>query len=102
MIECEEPVTKRSQGQLLLDYLTDSVVVHSPGLLGRPHVAPDSRTVVTLDRDRDGATLVVQEITGKQTRSKYWNRYSGKDVHHLIKFEAALGYAFYYDKTISP
>jgi len=57
---------------------------------------------VTLDRDRDGATLVVQEITGKQTRSKYWNRYSGKDVHHLIKFEAALGYAFYYDKTISP
>ncbi|KAF4531901.1 hypothetical protein B566_EDAN000930 [Ephemera danica] len=65
VVACEEPMTGRATGQLLLDYLTDSVLSHKPALFGRPHVAPDSRVVVTLDRATDGVTLVVQEVTGK-------------------------------------
>nr|CAD7405746.1 unnamed protein product [Timema cristinae] len=62
IVECWEPVTSRPMGQILLDYLTDTVVSHKLGLYGRPHVSPNSRTVVTLDRGRDGVTLVVQEV----------------------------------------
>nr|CAD7198304.1 unnamed protein product [Timema douglasi] len=62
VVECWEPVTSRPMGQILLDYLTDTVVSHKLGLYGRPHVSPNSRTVVTLDRGRDGVTLVVQEV----------------------------------------
>ena len=62
--ECEDPFG-HGDGQLILDYLTDTVVTHKPDLLGRPHISPNSRTVVTLDRDRYGVTLVVQEIKGK-------------------------------------
>ncbi|RZF49112.1 hypothetical protein LSTR_LSTR008398 [Laodelphax striatellus] len=63
IMECEEPMTGRATGQVLLDYLTDSVVSQKPGLLGRPAVTPNSRVVVTLDRARDGVTLVVQQVT---------------------------------------
>lgn len=65
VVECEEPVTGRATGQILLDYLTDAVVSQKNGLLGRPLVSPNSRSVVTLDRQRDGVTLVVQQVTGK-------------------------------------
>lgn len=65
IVECEEPVTGRATGQILLDYLTDAVVSQKGGLLGRPLVSPNSRSVVTLDRQRDGVTLVVQQVTGK-------------------------------------
>lgn len=63
ILECEEPITGRPAGQVLLDHLSDTVLARKAGLLGRPHVAPDSRTVVTLDRERDGVTLVVQRVT---------------------------------------
>ncbi|XP_069700035.1 follistatin-related protein 5-like isoform X2 [Periplaneta americana] len=62
IMECEEPVTGRPTGQILLDYLTDTVLTHKVGLFGHPHVSPNSRSVVTLDRGRDGVTLVVQEV----------------------------------------
>ncbi|KAK7788916.1 hypothetical protein R5R35_007352 [Gryllus longicercus] len=62
IMECEEPITGRATGQILLDYLTDTVLSHKPGLFGHPHVSPNSRAVVTLDRARDGVTLVVQEV----------------------------------------
>lgn len=65
MMECEEPVTGRPTGQILLDYMTDTVISHKPGLFGKPHVSPNSRTVVTLDRGRDGVTLVVQQVMSK-------------------------------------
>ena len=55
-------MTGRASGQLLLDYLTDTVLSHKPGLVGRPMVSPDSRHVVTLDKQESGVTLVVQEI----------------------------------------
>lgn len=65
ILECEEPVTGRTTGQLLLDYLTDAVISQDTGLLGRPLVSPNSRIVVTLDRARDGVSLVVQRVTGR-------------------------------------
>lgn len=64
VVECEEPITGRATGQILLDYLTDAVISQKAGLFGRPKVSPNSRTVVTLDRGRDGVTLVVQQVTG--------------------------------------
>lgn len=63
MVECEELLTGRSTGQVLLDYMTDTVISQKTGLFGKPHVSPNSRTVVTLDRGRDGVTLVVQQVT---------------------------------------
>ncbi|XP_054002269.1 follistatin-related protein 5-like [Hylaeus anthracinus] len=65
IIECREPVTNRPTGQLLLDYLTDTVLVHKPKLLGRPTISPDSRHLVTLDKQDTGVTLVVQEISSE-------------------------------------
>jgi hypothetical protein len=67
VMECEEPVTGRPTGQILLDYLTDTVLAHKTGLFGHPHVSPNSRSVVTLDRVHDGVTLVVQEVAGEST-----------------------------------
>ncbi|XP_076231703.1 follistatin-like 5 isoform X1 [Calliopsis andreniformis] len=63
IIECQEPVTNRPTGQLLLDYLTDTVLGYKPTLLGRPTISPDSRHLVTLDKQDTGVTLVVQEIS---------------------------------------
>ncbi|XP_012144462.2 follistatin-like 5 isoform X2 [Megachile rotundata] len=65
IIECQEPITNRPTGQLLLDYLTDTVLVHKPNLLGRPTISPDSRHLVTLDKQDTGVTLVVQEISAE-------------------------------------
>ncbi|XP_071050414.1 follistatin-related protein 5-like isoform X2 [Onthophagus taurus] len=63
IMECLEPVTNRPTGQLLLDYLTDTVIATKPTLPGVPFISPDSRKLVTLDRTKNGATLIVQEIT---------------------------------------
>nr|CAI5850006.1 unnamed protein product [Callosobruchus analis] len=55
VMECLEPVTNRPTGQLLLDYLTDSVIETKPTLSGK---------LVTLDRSSSGgSTLIVEEIT---------------------------------------
>ncbi|NP_001027532.1 follistatin-like 5 [Apis mellifera] len=63
IIECQEPVTNRPTGQLLLDYLTDTVLAYKPKILGKPTISPDSRHLVTLDKQETGVTLVVQEIS---------------------------------------
>ncbi|XP_078050075.1 follistatin-like 5 [Augochlora pura] len=63
IIECQEPITGRPTGQLLLDYLTDTVLAHKANLVGRPTISPDSRHLVTLDKQNSGVTLVVQEIS---------------------------------------
>ncbi|KAK7603150.1 hypothetical protein V9T40_003149 [Parthenolecanium corni] len=63
ILECEEPVTGRPTGQVLLDYLTDTVIMQKPNLFGRPFVSPNSRMVVTLDRSREGVGLIVQQVT---------------------------------------
>lgn len=62
ILGCEEPITGRPTGQVLLDYLTDSVLAHKPNILGKPAISPDSRYLVTLDKQDTGVTLVVQEI----------------------------------------
>ncbi|CAG9819352.1 unnamed protein product [Phaedon cochleariae] len=63
IMQCLEPVTGRPTGELILDYLTDSVIATKPNLPGVPYISPDSRKLVTLDRTTSGATLIVQEIT---------------------------------------
>lgn len=62
---CREPITGRHQGQLLLDYLTDTVLSAKTELTGKPRISPDSRHVVTVDHTADGVTLVIQKITRK-------------------------------------
>lgn len=64
-------MTGRPTGQVLLDYLTDTVIMQKPNLFGRPLVSPNSRMVVTLDRTRDGVTLIVQQVTGDYDYSGY-------------------------------
>ncbi|KAG5332318.1 FSTL5 protein, partial [Acromyrmex heyeri] len=61
ILECEEPITGRPTGQVLLDYLTDSVLAHKPSILGKPAISPDSRYLVTLDKQNTGK---VEMITG--------------------------------------
>lgn len=62
-MSCREPVTGRPQGQLLLDYLTDTVLSAKPALTGIPKISPDSRHIATIDHHDDGVTLVIQKIT---------------------------------------
>lgn len=64
IIECEEPGTGHATGQVILDYLTDTVVNKKVTVRGSPLVSPDSRIVVSIDRAPDGVTLVVQQVLG--------------------------------------
>lgn len=66
VMECEEPVTRRPTGQIVMDYLTDTVVSHKVTLLGQPYLTPDSRVVVTVHRERTSVTLTVQRTTGNE------------------------------------
>nr|XP_018913078.1 PREDICTED: follistatin-related protein 5-like isoform X1 [Bemisia tabaci] len=63
IIECVEPLTKEETGQLLLDYLTDTVISVKPELIGTPTLSPNSRILVTLSRKADGVTLIIQQVT---------------------------------------
>lgn len=64
VMECEEPVTRRPTGQIVMDYLTDTVLSHKVTLLGQPYITPDSRIVVTVHREKASVTLIVQHTTG--------------------------------------
>lgn len=64
IIECEEPGTGHATGQVILDYLTDTVVNKKATVRGSPLVSPDSRVVVSIDKAADGVTLVVQQVLG--------------------------------------
>lgn len=64
IIECEEPGTGHATGQVILDYLTDTVVNKKITVRGSPLVSPDSRIVVSIDKALDGVTLVVQQVLG--------------------------------------
>ncbi|XP_022249365.1 follistatin-related protein 5-like [Limulus polyphemus] len=63
ILECIEPITHRPTGQLVLDYLTDIVVSHKINLFGKPHISPDSRFVVTLERTNTSVIIFAQEVT---------------------------------------
>lgn len=63
ILECLEPITQRPMGQILLDYLTDTVLSHKTNLFGRPHVSPDSKHVITLQSNNKSVIIVAQEVT---------------------------------------
>ncbi|XP_014246799.1 follistatin-related protein 5-like isoform X2 [Cimex lectularius] len=69
ILECEEAVTGRPTGQLVMDALTDSIISQKPELTGVPKIAPNSRTIVNVYSTSTGVTLVVQSIT--ETGLKY-------------------------------
>lgn len=69
IMECEEPVTRRPTGQIVMDYLTDAVLSHKVTLLGQPHISPDSRIVVTVHREKTSVTLIVQHVTGNDIKN---------------------------------
>ena len=56
-----EPVNRRPTGQIVVDYLTDT-------LLGQPYIAPDSWIVVTVHREKTSVTLIVQHTTCNNMR----------------------------------
>lgn len=74
VMSCREPITNRPQGQLLLDYLTDTVINVKPTFTGIPRLSPDSRHIATIDNSNkrlsmqeNGVTIIVQKITRKLT-----------------------------------
>ncbi|KAG1696653.1 Follistatin-related protein 5 [Nymphon striatum] len=71
IIQCEEPVTKRPSGQLLVDYMTDSVLAHKLDLFGKPFISPDSRYVVTLETNNSSFVITCQEVTEAGLRFKF-------------------------------
>ena len=64
-MECEESVNRRPTGQIVVDYLTDTVISHKITLLGQPYIAPDSWIVVTVHREKTSVTLIVQHTTAQ-------------------------------------
>lgn len=83
-----EPITKRPTGQLVLDYLTDTVVETKITLQGVPYVSPDSRKLITVDRTATGTTIIVQEITRKS--KWYWNASLAYNSYCVIIFQCAM------------
>ncbi|XP_055704069.1 follistatin-related protein 5-like [Phlebotomus papatasi] len=64
VIACIEPDTNTWRGQLILDYLTDSVMGTKPAIHGVARISPNSRHIVTTFVDNNaGTTLTVQQIT---------------------------------------
>lgn len=57
VVSCVDPDSGIPSGQLVLDYITDEVILFRPSLLGRPRVAPDSQYVVTLHSPSTSGTL---------------------------------------------
>jgi follistatin-related protein 5 len=58
-----EPLTHRQTGQLVLDYITNSIISIKADLVGIPFVSPDSRYVITINHRHDSVLLSVQQVT---------------------------------------
>jgi follistatin-related protein 5 len=58
-----EPMTHRQTGQLVLDYITNSIISIKADLVGIPFVSPDSRYVITINHRHDSVLLSVQQVT---------------------------------------
>ena len=82
-MECEEPVTRRPTGQIVMDYLTDTVLSHKVTLLGQPYISPDSRIVVTVHREKSSVTLVVQHTTDQGLKFAFDVR-TTLNISHVI------------------
>lgn len=81
-MDCQEPVTGRRTGQLVLDYLTDAVLSHKPQLTGEPHVVPDSSLAVTVDT-QNHVKIVVQKVTGSYQSNKIGELGQLHHRHHV-------------------
>lgn len=63
IISCTEPLTHRQTGQLVLDYITSSIISIKADLIGVPYISPDSRYVITINHRHDSVLLSVQQMT---------------------------------------
>lgn len=62
-MQCTEPITHRQTGQLVLDYITSSIISIKADLIGIPYISPDSRYVITINHRHDSVLLSVQQVT---------------------------------------
>lgn len=62
-MQCTEPITHRQTGQLVLDYITSSIISIKADLIGIPFISPDSRYVITINHRHDSVLLSVQQVT---------------------------------------
>lgn len=63
IISCTEPVTHRQTGQLVIDYITSSIISIKADLIGVPYISPDSRYVITINHRHDSVLMSVQLVT---------------------------------------
>ena len=66
LVHCSSPLGQPSRSsQLILDYVTDSVL-SSSDISGDPYVSPDSRYVVVVDDEGDTITVYKINEDGKR------------------------------------
>ena len=66
MIECRDAESGKGTGQLLMDYMTETILHYKASALGTPHVSPDSLHVVNLHREPSNSILLaVYKVTGE-------------------------------------
>ncbi|CAD7093985.1 unnamed protein product [Hermetia illucens] len=63
IVSCREPITNRAQGQIVLDYVSDTVLSTKPELNGVSQISPDSRHLITVEYNPNGVIIVVQKVT---------------------------------------
>nr|CAH0112252.1 unnamed protein product [Daphnia galeata] len=93
IMECEEPVTRRPTGQIVMDYLTDTVLSHKVTLLGQPYITPDSRIVVTVHREKTSVTLIVQHTTEEGLKFAFDVR-TTLNVSHVIFHPSTTSHSY--------
>ncbi|XP_050305276.1 follistatin-related protein 4-like isoform X2 [Anthonomus grandis grandis] len=73
-MECKEPVTKKPTGMLILDYLSDAVILppsKSERFYGKPYVSPDSRKLVTFNVKLGGTVLSIHDIISEGVKFRF-------------------------------
>ena len=85
MVHCVNSLSSpRRSSRLLLDYVTDKVVEYTD-LGGEPHISPDGRFMVVIDRDDN--TLAVYRI---HDNGEWRNGGGGKHAQHMLLCELQL------------
>lgn len=101
IIECEEPGTEHPTGQVILDYLTDTVINKKITVRGSPLVSPDSRIVVSVDRASDGVTLVVQQVLGTDIIKFHPGVFCKLYCFYVLTIESGLKFSFDVKTTLT-
>ncbi|CAG0897541.1 unnamed protein product [Darwinula stevensoni] len=64
VIECQDAESGKGTGQLLMDYMTETILQFKASAPGTPHVSPDSLHVVNLHREPSNSILLaVHKVT---------------------------------------